>query len=175
MGNAECGMRIFPHIHTMKHKHLLPILLLLTTTLSAQDNNNEVLRLDSLFWEAYNRCDVPLMMSLFTEDIEFYHDKGGPTLGLTAFTQSVEKGLCGDPNFRLRREAISGTVKVFPMYNQGVEYGTVLSGEHVFYIILNGGTPILDGHARFTNFWRKTEKGWKMSRVLSYDHGPAKK
>lgn len=24
--------------------------------------------------------------------------------------------------------------------------------------------------AKFTNLWKKDENGWKMSRVLSYDH-----
>ncbi len=165
----------FIHFYTMKQKHLLPIFLLLTATLSAQDNTTEILRLDSIFWEAYNRCDVPQMMSMFTEDIEFYHDKGGPTFGLPAFTKSVKNSLCADPSFRLRREALPGTVKVFPMHDDGELYGAVLSGEHVFYIIENGGTPKLDGQARFTHLWKKTEQGWKMSRVLSYDHGPAKK
>ena len=115
------------------------------------------------------------MMSMFTEDIEFYHDKGGPTLGLSTFAQSIEKGLCGDPNFRLRRDALPGTVKVFPMHNQGVLYGAVLSGEHVLCIIKNSGTPVLDGQALFTHLWRKTDQGWKMSRVLSCHHRPAKK
>ncbi|MCC6411096.1 MAG: nuclear transport factor 2 family protein [Saprospiraceae bacterium] len=159
----------------MKQKLLLPIFLLLTATLSAQDNTSDVLRLDSLFWQAYNRCDVPQMMSMFTEDIEFYHDKGGPTLGLAKFTQSTEKNLCGNPNFRIYREALPGTVKVFPMHNQGVLYGAILSGEHVFYISENGGKPVLDGQALFTHLWRITDQGWKMSRVLSYNHGPAKK
>ena len=52
-------------------------------------------------------------------------------------------------------------------------YGAILSGQHVFYIIEKGKEPQLDGLARFTHLWLKSETGWKMSRVLSYDHGPA--
>jgi hypothetical protein len=36
-----------------------------------------------------------------------------------------------------------------------------------------GKEPRRNGLARFTHLLLKTEQGWKMSRVLSFDHGPA--
>jgi hypothetical protein len=52
-------------------------------------------------------------------------------------------------------------------------YGAILTGEHVFYILEKGKSERLDGLAKFTHVWRFKDNEWKMHRVLSYDHGPA--
>ena len=142
----------------------------------AQEMTSEertVLALDSAFWKTYNNCDVDGMSKFFTDDLEFYHDKGGKTQGLDIFLSNSRTNLCNDDNFRLRREAVAGTVQFFPMQRDGKIYAAILSGQHVFYILRKGKSPRLDGLARFTHLWVMTDSGWKMSRVLSYDHGPA--
>jgi hypothetical protein len=131
--------------------------------------NKTIFHLDSLFWQAYNNCDVEKMASFFTDDLEFYHDKGGLTSTKIAFVESVKKGLCGNADWHLRREPVAGTVRVFPLNN----YGALISGEHVFYINETGKKERLDGLAKFTQVWQYKNNEWKMSRVLSYDHGPA--
>jgi ketosteroid isomerase-like protein len=128
---------------------------------------------DGAFWKAYNACDVPAMAEFFTEDVEFYHDRGGATLGHPAFVAALREGLCGNPDSTLRREAVDGTVHVFPMKKNDVVYGAILSGEHVFYVRQKGKPERLDGRAKFTHLWTVKDGVWKMSRVLSYDHGPA--
>lgn len=35
--------------------------------------------MDSIFFHAFNTCDTTTSKSLFTEDLEFYHDAGGLT------------------------------------------------------------------------------------------------
>lgn len=133
-----------------------------------------ILHDDSLFWQAYNHCDIPGMKTFFTTDCEFYHDKGGPTMGIEALMQSIATGLCKEPdNSALRREAVPGTVQVFPLHKDGIIYGAIISGEHVFYIRQPGKTEYLDGHARFTHLWLLTSGQWKMVRILSFDHHPA--
>ncbi len=132
-----------------------------------------ILRNDSLFWAAYNRCDIEKFRGFFTEDVEFYHDKGGLTVGLETLTRNMEMNLCGENSFRLRREAVEGSVRVFPLRNGDVIYGAIISGEHVFYVREKGKKERLDGLAKFTHVWVLRENTWKMSRVLSYDHGPA--
>ncbi len=132
-----------------------------------------ILTQDSLFWTAYNGCDTTQMQKFFTADLEFYHDKGGMTLGLEKLMAVTKKNLCGPNDFRLRREAVPGTVKVFPLQNGEAVYGAIISGEHVFYI-REGGKERLDGLARFTHLWLVSNGVWKMTRVLSYDHGPAR-
>jgi Domain of unknown function (DUF4440) len=132
-----------------------------------------ILQKDSLFWTAYNQCDTDNFQEFFTADVEFYHDKGGITNGLDNLMALTKKNLCGTNNFRLRREVVEGTVKVFPLHTNGVIYGAIISGEHVFYILENGKEPRLDGLAKFTHVWLLNDGNWKMARILSYDHGPA--
>jgi Domain of unknown function (DUF4440)/Domain of unknown function (DUF3471) len=129
-----------------------------------------ILHQDGRFWDAYNRCDVDKMSQFFWPDVEFYHDKGGPTIGLPALDETLRKNLCGNPNFRLRREAIAETVKVYPLQKNGVTYGAVLSGEHYFYINDNGKPEYLDGMAKFFHVWLLKDGTWKMARIVSYDH-----
>lgn len=86
----------------------------------------------------------------------------------------TKKNLCSNEHFRLRREAVAGSVQVFPLENDGSIYGAILSGEHVFYIWGKDRAEYLDGRARFTHVWLlQADGGWKMSRILSYGHRPA--
>jgi hypothetical protein len=130
-----------------------------------------VRELDRQFWEAYNRCDVGGMGEHLTDDVEFYHDRGGRIAGRPAFLEALKTGLCGNSASRLRRDAVPDTVKLFPLRERGALYGAILSGEHLFYVIDQGKPPRLDGRARFTHLWILRDGGWRMSRILSYDHG----
>lgn len=168
----------------MKKNTLLLHCLLLSLFLSpgihafAQETDAEIAAIiqhqDSLFWQAYNTCDTATMGRIFSEGVEFYHDKGGLTVGLPALMTSMGSGMCsGTRDFNLRREAVTGTVKVYPLRKNKEVYGAIISGEHVFYITKTGKKEFLDGHAIFSNVWRKTNGRWQMARVFSYDHGPA--
>lgn len=132
-----------------------------------------ILYKDSLFWTAYNSCDTHGFRQFFTDDVEFYHDKGGITNGLKDLVGSFKNNLCSNENFRLRREGIAGTMNVFPLQNSDTIYGAILSGEHLFYVTEKDKKERLSGKARFTHLWLLNNGVWKMSRVLSYDHGPA--
>ena len=152
-------------------------LLLLTLSLFAQTDKSKlpetILHQDGLFWDAYNHCDVDRMSQFFTPDIEFYHDKGGPTIGAAALTETITKNLCGNPNSHLRREEIPGTVKAFPLENNSVIYGAVLYGEHYFYVNDKGKPEYRDGMAKYFDVWLLKDGAWKMARVVSYDHHQA--
>ena len=128
---------------------------------------------DAVFWDAYNRCDVDKMSQFFWSDIEFFHDKGGLTVGLGPFVETLKNGLCGKPTFRLRREAIPDAVKFYPLQKNGVTYGAVLSGEHYFYINDSGKPEYRDGVAKFFHVWLLKDGMWKMARVVSYNHRAA--
>jgi len=153
------------------------LLLVLYLPLFAQDERVTVeptiRHEDAAFWEAYNHCDVARMSRFFWPDFEFYHDKGGLTVGLAPFVEALKTGLCGKPNFRLRREAIPETVKVYPLQKNGVTYGAVLSGEHYFFINDSGKPEYRDGVARFFHVWLLKDGMWKMARAVSYDHRDA--
>jgi hypothetical protein len=135
----------------------------------AQKITTTILHLDSLFWLAYNSCDVEKMTTFFTEDVEFYHDKGGLTNSRATLMENTKKGICASSDFRLRREPAEGTVKVFPLN----DYGAIITGDHYFFINEKGKQEYRDGLAKFTHVWRLKDNEWKMHRVLSYDHQPA--
>jgi hypothetical protein len=68
--------------------------------------------LDAALFDSYNKCDLAKFESFFADDLEFYHDQGGVTLGKKALTDSVKNNICG----KTTRELVS--LKVY--YNCGV-------------------------------------------------------
>jgi hypothetical protein len=79
--------------------------------------------LDAALFDSYNKCDLDKFASFFVDDVEFYHDQGGVTLGKTALTESIKKNICG----KVTRELVS--LKVFPMKG----YGMLEVGVHRFH------------------------------------------
>ena len=129
---------------------------------------------DRDYWSAFNSCEAQKMAMMNAEDLEFYHDLGGFMRGRAAFLEATTKNICGKPDWRLRRAEVPGTVKLYPLKNQGQVYGAVISGEHYFYHINKGQPERLEGRARFTHVLLLKEGQWQVARVLSYDHGPAR-
>ena len=70
-----------------------------------------VTALDAHFWAAYNACDTPALAQFFTRDVEFYHDKGGPTVGVDALVNEIRTNLCAGRN-RVRREPVPESVHI---------------------------------------------------------------
>jgi len=132
-----------------------------------------ILQKDSLFWNSYNNCDVATFKTFITDDVEFYHDKGGITLGATDLAASIKNNLCANPDFHLRREAVPGTVHVYPLQKGNDIYAAIISGEHFFYVTQKDKPEFRDGWAKFTQLWIVKDGVWKMSRILSYDHAAA--
>jgi ketosteroid isomerase-like protein len=117
--------------------------------------------LDAALFDSYNKCDLDRFASFFVNDVEFYHDQGGVTLGKTTLTDSVKKNICG----KVRRELVPGTLEVYPVNG----YGAVAMGVHRFY---HPGRDNIEtpGEAKFVIIWQKRDAGWKMTRAISYDH-----
>jgi hypothetical protein len=92
------------------------------------------------------------------------HDKGGVTRGRAALVESVKNNICG----KTRRDLLPGTLQVHPMDG----YGALQMGAHRFCDAT--ATPcegISGGVGRFIHLWQKTDGAWRISRVISYDHG----
>jgi hypothetical protein len=153
---------------------ILPVFVTRAFSQSDQEVQSLILHKDSIFWKAYNNCDVDVMASFIAEDVEFYHDLGGAQKTRDTMMAITKKNLCSRPDFRLRREAVPGTIKVFPMKKNGKPYGAIISGEHLFYINQAGKEEFLDGHASFSHLWIVQDGKWAMSRIFSYDHHAAK-
>jgi len=129
---------------------------------------DRVAALDAAMFDAYNRCDIDKVGTFFTEDLEFYHEKGGLTLTRDASLALMKKNLCAGGGYHVRRELVRGSMEVRAINN----YGAVQTGEHRFYLTQKGQKEALDGIGKFVMLWRKTEGGWRVSRVICYGFRP---
>ncbi|MEY2497375.1 MAG: hypothetical protein QOD12_931 [Verrucomicrobiota bacterium] len=124
-----------------------------------------IAQMDKAMFDAFNGHEVDRLMSLFTNDLEFYHDTGG----FTDFRQTGEsfKGLfTRTPD--IRRDLVKGTLEVYPIK----DHGAIEIGEHRFCHKENGKDDC--GTFKFVMIWRKQGETWKVSRVVSYGHAPAR-
>jgi hypothetical protein len=122
--------------------------------------------LDAALFDSYNRCDLQKFSSFFVDDVEFYHDQGGVTLGRENLTDSVKKNICG----KVTRELVPGTLQVH--YMKG--YGAVEIGVHRFHHPGHDDTEGV-GEGRFIHLWQYKDGAWKITRAISYDHHAAAK
>jgi ketosteroid isomerase-like protein len=122
--------------------------------------------LDASLFDAYNKCDLDKFASFFVDDVEFYHDQAGVTLGKANLTESVKKNICG----KVTRELVPGTLQVY--YMKG--YGAVEMGIHRFHHPGNEANEGV-GEGKFVHLWQYKDGAWKITRVISYDHHAATK
>jgi ketosteroid isomerase-like protein len=132
---------------------------------SQEELDKVVTSLDAALFDAYNRCDLEKFSSFFVDDVEFYHDQGGVTLGRQNLTDSVKKNICG----KVTRELVRGTLQVY--YMKG--YGAVEMGVHRFHHPGHDDTEPV-GEGKFIHLWQYKDGAWKITRVISYDHRAAK-
>lgn len=121
--------------------------------------------LDKKLFDSYNHCDLKTFESLLADDVEFYHDQGGVTLGKEKLTESIKNNICtGDT----QRVLVPGTLKIY--YMKG--YGAIETGVHRF---LHPKTEAVNGtgEASFFTLWRYKDGEWKVTRAFSYDHHSA--
>jgi len=129
------------------------------------DLDKAITALDAKLFDAYNHCDLKTFDSLLADDVEFYHDQGGVTLGRQKLTESIKNNICtGDT----QRVLVPGTLKIY--YMKG--YGAIEMGVHRF---LHPKTEATNGtgEGSFVHLWQYKDGNWKVTRVLSYDHHSA--
>jgi len=120
-----------------------------------------IAHMDSVLFNAFNAHDLDKLKTLFTDDLEFYHDLGG----LTNYTQNMEAFKNNfAKNNGLRRELVPGSLEVYPVK----DYGAIEIGAHKFCHIENGSQDC--GTFKFAMVWQKKNGEWKISRVISYGH-----
>jgi len=125
------------------------------------DLYKEIIHMDSILFNAFNTRDIDQFKTLFTEDLEFYHDKGGKTN--YEHTISFLK-TTAEINSPLRRELVKGSLEVYPIPG----YGAMEIGAHTFCHIENGKQDC--GTFKFVHIWQKKNGEWKITRVVSYGH-----
>lgn len=119
--------------------------------------------LDSALFAAFNAHDAVALGRWFTKDLEFYHDKGGLT-GYDSTMASFRGLFARDAETGLHRELVPGSLEVYPIG----DFGLLEVCEHRFCHTENGKEDC--GTFKNIMVWRKEGPGYKVSRVISYDH-----
>lgn len=122
-----------------------------------------IFHLDSVLFDAFNTRNLDTLKTLFSEDLEFYHDLGG----LTDYNQNIDLfKRTFESDRRLRRELVSGSLEVYPIK----DFGAVEIGIHRFYSTEKGQKELLSSEARFIHLWQNKDGKWKISRIISFGH-----
>ncbi len=122
---------------------------------------NIIYKLDSACFKAFNEKNFEVFKNYFDTTLEFYHDRTGLTYyadNMKIFKTSFSKG--GD----LTRVLVGETMEVYPVPG----FGAVQIAQHLFCHTENGKQDC--GTFKFIHVWKKTEKGWKITRIISVDH-----
>jgi hypothetical protein len=117
--------------------------------------------LDAALFDTYNRCELDKFAAFFADDVEFYHDQGGVTLGKDKLIESLKANICG----KVRRQLVSGSLQTYRMKG----FGAVQMGVHRFTHPGRDDTEPV-GEAKFVHLWRYKDGAWKITRVISFDH-----
>ncbi|MFC4480069.1 serine hydrolase [Flavobacterium chungangensis] len=126
---------------------------------------------DSLLFDiGFNTCDIKQFENLYTEDFEFYHDKDSVS-DKARFLKTFKSGICSPTRkYNYRRELISGSTEIYPLFKNGILYGAIQMGTHRFYETSAGNPEQAGSFAKFTHLWLLKNKEWKLARSLSYNH-----
>jgi ketosteroid isomerase-like protein len=145
---------------------LLPMILaalLAASPASAASNAgplfDEIRAADAALFAASNRCDLEAFGQFIADDLEFYHDRSGLSVGKADLLSKTKSNICG----KMVRELVPGSLEVYPLPG----YGAIQVGTHRF---LHPKEPGNIGQARFIHIWQKKDGAWQITRVISYDH-----
>lgn len=124
----------------------------------SQELYDSIIHLDSIFFGAYNTCNLELQASIYSDSIEFYHDKGGLMTSKQELLDATKKNICG----KVTRELVKGSIEVYPIKN----YGAVEMGLHKFHNNTEKETKPSEA-GRFIIIWQHKNDEWKIRRVIS--------
>lgn len=121
------------------------------------DLHNQIVKMDSIFFTAYNTCDMKTQAAILSDDIEFFHDNSGLSTSKKGIIDSTEKNICG----KVTRTLIKGSVEVYPINN----YGAVQVAYHKFF---NNREPDAKSiPSKFIIIWKKENNKWLITKVIS--------
>ncbi|SDF34076.1 nuclear transport factor 2 family protein [Cellulophaga baltica] len=150
----------------------LPLLILLSCKATKIEGNSDTIpkyspvdaalhktiaALDANFFDAYNHCDLEKQASIYSDNIEFYHDKGGLMTSKEEIIDGTEKNICD----KVTRTLVKGSIEVYPIK----DYGAVEIGYHTFF---NKQEPnAVAVSSKFIIMWQHTNNVWKITKVIS--------
>lgn len=143
----------------LKQKCLFIAFIFFATAIHSQSNDlyKQIVHMDSVFFAAYNTCDIDKQASIYSDSLEFYHDKGGLMTSKKDILEATRKNICG----KVTRELVKGSIEVYPINN----FGAVEMGYHKFHN--NQEKNQVPHKSRFIIIWQKKNNEWLISRVIS--------
>jgi ketosteroid isomerase-like protein len=130
--------------------------LFLSSYSQADELSKTIIKLDSVFFHAYNTCDLASQAAFYSDTIEFFHDKSGLDTSKANILANTRKYICG----KVRRELVPGSLEVSPLPG----YGAVVLGSHRFHNLVEGSTSRA---SKFMIIWRYENGSWKITKVIS--------
>jgi hypothetical protein len=117
-----------------------------------------IVRLDSIFFEAYNTCKMGVQAAFYSDSIEFYHDQTGLMTSKQGILDATRRNICG----KVTRELVEGSIEVYPIRG----FGAIEMGLHRFHNNSEReGTTSRAG--KFIIIWQNKNDQWKIRRVVS--------
>jgi len=114
----------------------------------------EIIQMDEIMFEAFNKKDSKKFKSLFTKYLEWFQDNGGLLSYDTVFTNF--SNMFTNEN-KQTRKLVNGTLEVHPIK----DYGAIEIGVHEFRNMENGKEEI--GTFKFLMIWKKQDTQWKIA------------
>jgi hypothetical protein len=122
---------------------------------------NEIARVDSLQFGAFNARSLDQLMNYFDSSLELYQDN----TGVRNFDQTKQAfGGLFKMNYVLTRKLIPGTMEVYPIK----DYGAIETGQHTFSHVENG--QLQSFTYKFMQIWQKKDGVWRVTREITYGH-----
>ena len=127
----------------------------------SQELYNTIVHMDSIYFNAYNACDMDKQAAIYADSIEFYHDGSGLETSKKALLSAIKENICG----KVTRVLVKGSLEVY----QIPDFGAVEIGLHRF--INHAENEALSKPDKFIIIWRHKNDKWQITRVISLHTG----
>ncbi len=127
----------------------------------SQELYNTIVQMDSVYFNAYNTCDMDKQAAIYADSIEFYHDGSGLETSKKNLLAAIKNNICG----KVTRELVKGSIEVYQIPN----FGAVEIGLHRF--INHAENNHISRPDKFIIIWRHRSDQWQITRVISLHTG----
>ena len=127
----------------------------------SQELYNTIVQMDSVYFNAYNNCDMDKQAAIYADSIEFYHDGSGLQTSKKALLSAIKENICG----KVTRVLVKGSIEVYQIPN----FGAIEIGLHRF--INHAENNSLSRPDKFVIIWRHRNDKWQITRVISLHTG----
>jgi hypothetical protein len=122
---------------------------------------NTIVHMDSVYFDAYNACDMDKQTAIYADSIEFYHDGSGLQTSKKELLAAIKANICG----KVTRVLVKGSIEVYQIPN----FGAIEIGLHRFINHMENNS--LSRPDKFIVIWRHLNDQWQITRVISLHTG----